>query len=193
MTKITASYPPLSTTLNKIHGLSQPDHPPMTRMFLTRLAEITAAVVEAATIVFTAIEFAYSCGRQLLISSSQIGLEIFPSFKFLQEGASLPSAIDEVLSKAHAIASLVGGLASTLFFGIFISPEANFRIHLKLELITDDLATKNKNNLTAKLEMEKQKAELDKARNERYAKLEADTEKEAQTAVNLQLTALFKV
>lgn len=187
------NYLTLNTALNKIHSWSQPEQPPMMRMFLTRTIEIVAAVIEAATIVFTAIGFVYSCGKQLVISSSQIGLEIFPHTQRLQEFAHLPSAINDIVSNARGIASLIGGLASTIFFGIFISPEANFKIHLRLELVTDDLATQSKNTLTAKLELEKQKSEVNKTRSNHLASLETSNEKAEIAILNKRLTELLSL
>jgi hypothetical protein len=177
----------LNTTLNEIHSLSQSDHSAIGRMFLTRAIEIVAVIIEVATIAFAAIEFAYACGKQLIISFSQMGLKIFPKADRLKEYANWPSAINEVIFNARRIASLIGGLASTIFFGIFISPEANFNIHLKLDLITDDLATKSKNTLTAKLEIEKEKV-----RSEHLAILETSNEREI-AKVNKYLADLLKV
>jgi hypothetical protein len=165
--------PLLSNTLNQIHQWSEPGQNPMKRMFLTRLAEIGCAGIEASTLAFKTIELSALSAKHLMHAPT-----------------------DEMRTKANEVANLLKGLTSTLIFGVFFSPEANFKMHLKLKLAVDNRAEKSQRELAAKLQAELQKAEITKIRNERFAKLEAEEQaiKEAKNqadVVNSRLAELL--
>ena len=186
----------LSNTFNKIHHWSEPEQHPLTRMFLTRLAETACAVIEAASIIFKSMELIFTCGKQIALSASGIAFKLFPSSQWLQEHSQRPSLVEEIKDQGNEIRLLVSGLACTIFVGIFFSPEANFKLHLKLKLVVDDLAEKMQKKLASKLQAELQKAEITKARDQRIAQLEAEQQavKKAESeayAVNARLAELL--
>ncbi|HEV8051556.1 MAG TPA: hypothetical protein VGP47_03610 [Parachlamydiaceae bacterium] len=164
----------LNKTFNQIHRWSEPEQQPMTRMFLTRITEIPCTLIETALIVIKTLELSVNGAKQLVTATSQAAVKVFPNSQLLQEYAREPLLLQDLKSQGQEISRLVMGLTSTIFIGIFFSPEANFKIHLKLGLITDNQAEKNQRALAVKLQMELQKAEITKARNARFAKLEAD-------------------
>ena len=163
----------LSKSFNQIHHWSEPEQHPMTRMFLTRITEVPCTILEAALIVFKTLELSLTGAQQLMRASSKIAAKVLPNSQILREYADRPSFFQDFKSQGLDISRLVVGLTSTIFIGVFFSPETNFKVHLKLGLVTDSQAEKNQRALAAKLQMELQKAEITKARNERFAKLEA--------------------
>jgi hypothetical protein len=186
----------LSKTFNQIHRWSEPEQHPMTRMFLTRITEIPCSVIEAASIVFKTLEFGLNGAKDLMTVSAKSAVKVLPNSKLLKEYAGQPLLLQDLKAQGREIGRLVAGLTSTIFIGVFFSPEANFKIHLKLGLVADNQAEKNQRTLAAKLQMELQKAEITKARNERFAKLEAaqqaSRDAEAQAyAVNSRLAELL--
>lgn len=165
-------------------------------MFLTRMTEVPCAVMEAALIVFKTLELSLTTAKQLIAASSKAIVKILPYSQMLREYPDRPWLLQDIKLQGMDICRLVAGLTSTIFIGIFFSPETNFKIHLKLDLTTDNRAAKNQRALAVKLQMELQKAEITKARNERFAKLEAEqqTGKDAEAqayAVNSRLAELL--
>lgn len=178
--------PFLNSALNQIHYWSGPDQNPMKRMFLTRFAEIGCAGIEASLLAVRTMELGKLVVKNLM-----------HTFYDATSASFYPLLVVELTAKAEEVAALVEGLASTLFFGIVFSPEANFKIHLRLKLAVDDVAEKTEKERAAKLEAEQQKAEIIKMRNERFAKLEADQQavKDADAEaykVNSRLAELFR-
>lgn len=182
---MSAINPLLNSALNQIHHWSEPDQNPMKRMFLTRFAQIGCAGIEVALLAIKTMEMG-----QLIVKNILHSLQDTTSQSFY------PGLIVELSGKADEVASLVEGLASTVFFGIIFSPEANFKVHLRLKLAVDNIAEKTEKERAAKLEAELQKAEIIQMRNERYAKLEVEQQaiKDAETEackVNSQLANLL--
>lgn len=169
-----ATNPLLNSLFNQIHQWSEPEQNPMRRMFLTRISEVGCALIEIGSIGFKIAELAMLGGKQLTLLSSKVVFEIFPHSKQIQRYCNRPSFSNELKVKGKELCELVAGLASTLCIGILFSPEANFKAHLKLGLIIDNLAEKTQKKLAAKLQAELKNAEITAARKERFEKFEAE-------------------
>lgn len=186
----------ISSALNQIHQWSEPEQNPMTRMFVTRLSELACAVIEISSIIFKVLEIGFLSAKQMTTLASKMALVIFPDSKKLHVYSHQPSLFPSIKAKGKDLCRLIAGFTATVFIGIIFSPEANFKIHLKLELVVDNLAEKNHIKLAAKLQAEMQKAKTKKVRIERFAKLEEaqpggkKTETEAY-AVELRLAELL--
>lgn len=169
----------LNDVLNKIHVWSNPDQNPMKRMFLTRFAEMGCVGLEASLIAIKTMEL-----------GALIAKNLTHPLHTPQSSAFYPLLALESIGKVHEIATLIKGFASTIFFGVIFSPEANFKIHLSLRLVSDDLAEKTQKERTAKLQTECQKAEMNKLRNERLAKLESEQKAGKETEVQSEVVKL---
>jgi hypothetical protein len=134
----------LNTVLNHIHGWSQPEHNPLTRFFVTRVAGIGCAAYEALAIGFTAVDWIGT------------GLSLSSEFSF----------------KGCELCRRVLGLASSLFFGIIFSPEVNFKIHLKLKLVIDNISQNTQKIIERKLLQEKENRETAEIRKKHMVQLE---------------------
>lgn len=167
----------LNIALNQNHRWNEPENNPFTRMLLTRLTGTVCAVIEIASIVFKLIQIGMDCAKQFLLITSKAVLIIFPQSKFLHSYHHRTSLFQDMRAKGFEIAKLIAGTVSTLFFGIIFSPEINFKIHLKLKLAIDNLAESTKRKQTTRIEAEMNKAEITKARAERFSKLEAEQNK----------------
>jgi hypothetical protein len=121
-------------------------------MFGTRLAEVSCAVIEVALIVFKTFELVCVC-----------------------------CLIKDISVQCDEIARLIQGLVSTLFFGVVFSPEANFKVHVKLSLVVENLTKESHHKLAEQL-AEELSTEVVKARNERFAHIEA-TQQELEVGV----------
>lgn len=188
-------YSLIDSTFNQIHYWSEPEQNPMQRMFLTRLSEIGCVAVETFSLICKTIELMTLVGKQLIILSSKpAGIFSYPKF----HDSFFPPffLLSDIKFGAEEMCRLIVGLASTIFIGIVFSPETNFKIHLKLRLIRDNLAEKTKKERAIKLLLEKQSAEIIKARKERFDTLKTlenatqETENKMKIVKN-QLTKLL--
>lgn len=179
---MSAINPFLNLTLNQIHVWSEPDQNPMKRMFLTRFAEISSAGIELCLI-----------AKKILELASLVLKNLFHPFLKVRSSASFyPYLALELTAKAHETAQLVKGFASTVFFGMIFSPEANFKIHLRLKLVKDCQAEKTQKERSAKLQAELQKSEITNKRNERFAQLEVQQSKAEDQIVHRCLVELLQ-
>lgn len=166
----------LSVSLNQIHCWSESEQHPMKRMLLTRLGGVGVAAIEVALIIFKSAEIGIVCGKQALMTASKEAVRLFPDLKvqWIRDNAAEESLLEPIKASYYEIFQLVKGLASSIFLGIVFSPESNFKYHLQLNLVVDDLAVRSKEKLTAKLQAEEQKAVITKARHARFSELEAE-------------------
>lgn len=179
----------LNTSLNKIHGWSEPEQHPMKRMFLTRASSIGCCVLESAVLTLSVGQLGFLCGKKAKMECIKRLALVFPKIKHEEQDLPIKEAFLEVCK-------IVSGLASTIFSGIVFSPELNFRFHLQLGLAVDNLAVKKQKELETKLRVEAKAAEITKAREMRFAQFEADrtAAKEAQAkedAIDAHLAQLL--
>ena len=191
----------LSTPMNQIHCWSEPEQHPMSRMFLTRIGGVGIFFMEAAVLFFKTAEVGAVCGMEGLVSTCKGAVKLFPDLRhveWINDHAKVGSFVELLKESFHEIAQLIKGLVSTLFLGIVFSPESNFKYHLQLNLVFDDLAEKSHRKRAAKLQEELLKAEITEARNARFAELESAQTKAKQIKldaylVNTRLAELLKV
>ena len=164
----------LNTTLNQIHDWGEPEQHPMKRMFLTRVAGLGCAAIEAGVIALTTGHLIRLTASEAVTGSAKALRLLFPKSETLSKCADRPTHATQMKSALVELCHLVAGLASTIFNGIIFSPAINFRMHIKWGLAIDNLAVKKQKNLDAKLKAQAAAEAITQARAERFAQFEAN-------------------
>lgn len=166
---------PLNSLLNHIHEWGENEQHPMKRMFLTRFACFACSGIELFALGLSLANLGAEIGKAA-ISLSTRSLQIIQAKGHPPKKELLLDSIysQRITKKFLLTCKLVAGLASTLLVGVILSPEVNFRIHLKLELAVDNLIIKKQKELKARGIAETKAIEISKARALRIAKFDAE-------------------
>lgn len=168
----------INTPLNRIHEWGDPIQHPLKRLFLTRLEGITTSALEVLDLANTLFE----CAEQLAHTSQVLACRslyvIFPKSQRIYKIAKQPSDPKNIFDTLLKIGKLVIGIISSITLGIFISPELNFRFHLWMRLIDNNLNMRTQKLLQAKLSAELEAIKISQQRAERFAQFQENQQKE---------------
>lgn len=158
----------LNSVLNQIHEWGQPKQSPMTRIGLARLGIIVCIPTETTAFASATIRF----GIHLAERTKKTALDAFYCLLLCvkRQTTPLPPVSLSLSRELWMLCKRIAGLASTVILG-FLSPEINFRIHLKLGLAINNLMLLKEKAQKNKLETEKKAAEIAKMRAIRLEKL----------------------
>lgn len=132
--------PSVNCVLNTIHEWGAPQHHPLKRMAFTRLGSIVSLSTEIASIFSNSAFLGIQIANHLLDLSSK--------------KVNLSSKKNDLWNRCRIIFQFALGVVSTAIFGLVISPEINFHIHLNLGLVDDNLREKKRQELNERLAAE---------------------------------------
>lgn len=158
----------LNSLLNRIHEWGEPDKSLVKRIVFTRLGSTACLPVEVVSLAFSSLEIAWNA----TLFSYELGKKV--KRIVLREESSEHLPVNPLKNSFFTTCKLIVSIASTLIIGVILSPELNFRLHLKLGLAVDNLSVTKQKELQIKLETQRRAEEITKARAARFAKFEAE-------------------
>lgn len=159
--------------LNKVHELGQPEQRPVNRLGATRIWGVACAALESVALLFAPWHIGVALKNCTVQTACAFMHELMPESAAFNSAGASSSSWQALKTASIGTAKLVAGVASTLFFGILLCPEVNFRIHLKLGLAVDNFSVKKQKELQTKLKAEMHAKEIAEARAARFAAFEA--------------------
>jgi len=183
-------------TLNRINEWGQPTQHPMARFFLTRLDSIVCIAVESISVTYNTALALKHTSQAFTKLGARICLLIRPKSTALQNFYKRQPGLKTIKKDLSYIARLIVGIISTILTGTVLSPEINFRIHLKLGLAVDNVAIKREKDLKIQLDTKMRAEKITKERAERFAQFQAERQMALQTeadeyAVDARLAELL--
>ncbi len=187
----------INALFNRIHEWGEPEQRPATRIVLTRLGGVAGSVIETFAIAYSSLNVGLKFGDTLGNISIKTISALFPKSRLATNLNKLPASLNNLKNNLLHVCKLIIGLASTLLLGTFFSPELNFRLHLKLGLVVDNLNIKKQKELKAKLTAETKAAEITQARASRFSQFQAERQaakelQEQENAIDRHLAELLQ-
>lgn len=127
----------VNRVLNTLHEWSAPQHHPLKRMAFTRLGSIVCLSTEITSF----------CVNSIFLGLQTANYLLDLSFKNID----LSSQKKDLWKRCTIIFKFALGVISTAIFGLVVSPEINFHIHLKLGLAIDHLSERKRRELNQRL------------------------------------------
>lgn len=185
----------INSVLNRIHVWGEPSQHPATRMFFTRIANVGSAILEGLAIVYGSLNVGLRVGDAATTVSLKMVSTLLPH-RLKNNLKNISTSLNDLTKNLLYVCKLIIGLASTIFFGIVFSPELNFRIHILLGLVVDNMDRRKQNELRAKVEADAKAVETTKERAARFAQFQsqrrmAREQEEQENAIDANLAEIL--
>lgn len=187
----------INCMFNRVHEWGEANRPPVNRILLTRLGTMAGAGIESLTIAFGSLNVGVKLGDIVTKYSMKTFSKLFPKSRFAANLPKSAASFNKVKDNLLLVSKLIIGLASSLLLGILFTPELNFRIHLKLGLIVDNLDIRKQKEQKATLDAEVKAAEITRLRANRYAQFQSQRQaaknaEEKENAIDTNLAVLLR-